>query len=71
MTPTRRIVEVAGQQAMSLAERVPGYRSEAVQTLVQVLQLQAEALGPQTRRDRVQRLLGDLATRTLTKGGEK
>jgi lipase chaperone LimK len=71
MTPTRRIVDVAGQQAQLLTERVPGYRSEAVKALVQVIQLQQEGLGPQSRRDRVQKLLGDLGTKVLIQDGDQ
>lgn len=70
MTSTRRIVEVAGQQAQLLDEPTPGFRAQAVTTLLDVIRLQGEGVGPQARRDRTLKLVADLGTKVLLGGGE-
>lgn len=61
-----RVVEVARQQALQLPERMPGFRGEAVVTLIKIIKEQDEGVSNMRRKQGVQKLASDLGTAVLS-----
>jgi hypothetical protein len=70
MMSTKRIVEVAGETALTISERVPGYRVALVRALVDAIQVQVEGLSDKGRRDKIGKVVEGLGSRIATEQGE-
>lgn len=57
MSTSKRIIEVAGQQATHIHERYPGYRRDLVQRLVDIVAKQGEGLSNRLRRERISEII--------------
>ena len=69
MMSSKRIVEVAGEKATLIEERIDGYRSELVRTLVSIIQTQHEGLSDKGRKDRVAKIVEALGATVASKSG--
>ena len=67
---SRRIVEVAGEKALMITERVPGYRAQLVRGLIDVIQVQSEGLSDKGRRDKIGKVVEGLGSRVAAELGE-
>ena len=70
MMSTKRIVEVAGQKALMITERVPGYRGQLVRALIDTILAQSEEVSEKGRRDRVTKVVEGLGSRVSAELGE-
>lgn len=70
MMSTKRIVEVAGERASMIAERVPGYRGLLVRALIDAIQVQGEGLSEKGRRDKIGKVVEGLGSRVAAERGE-
>jgi len=66
---TRRIAEVAGEKAVTITVRAPGYRADLVRALVEVLQVQREGLSEKGRREKVGKVVEGLGSRVAAERG--
>jgi hypothetical protein len=66
----KRIVEVAGQRAQLLDERMPGYRADAVRAVIEILQLQGAGHSDKGRRERAGHVIEALADKVAAKKGQ-
>ena len=66
---TKRLIEVAGEEAMRIDERYPGYRLELVRCLIQVTSTQDEGLSDKGRRDKVFRIVEALGGKVAAGAG--
>ena len=64
MLSTERIRDVAGQKAIDIEERYPGYRIDLVTRLVEILRKQGEGLNPRYRRTDVLAIVEAFAKQT-------
>jgi hypothetical protein len=62
----RRVVEVAGEQALLTDERYTGYRAEVVRSLVQVIAAQAEGLSERGRREKIGKVVEALGIKVAS-----
>jgi len=67
---TKRIVEVAGEKALMITERVPGYRGQLVRALIDTILAQSEEVSDKGRRDRVTKVVEGLGSRVSAELGE-
>lgn len=65
---TKRIVEVAGNQALLREERYGGYRADLVRCLVDVIAAQSEGRSEKGRREKVANLVSALGSRVGARG---
>jgi len=70
MMSTKRIVEVAGEKALMITERVPGYRGQLVRALIDTILAQSEEVSDKGRRDRVTKVVEGLGSRVSAELGE-
>ena len=70
MMSTKRIVEVAGEKALMVTERVPGYRGQLVRALIDTILAQSEEVSDKGRRDRVTKVVEGLGSRVSAELGE-
>ena len=70
MMSTKRIVEVAGEKALMVTERVPGYRGQLVRALIDTILAQSEGLSDKGRRDRITKVVEGLGSRVSAELGE-
>lgn len=70
MMSNRRIVEVAGERALIITERVPGYRADLVRALVKTIQMQREGLSEKGRRDKIGKVVEGLGNQVAAKLGD-
>lgn len=70
MMSTKRIVEVAGEKALMITERVPGYRGQLVRALIDTILAQSEEVSEKGRRDRVTKVVEGLGSRVSAELGE-
>ena len=65
MLSNDRIREVAGQKAVDIEERYPGYRVDLVTRLVEILRKQGEGLSDRNRRSDVLGIIEAFAKQTV------
>jgi len=65
----KRLVDVAGQQAMLIDEKRPGYRADLVRCLTEVIAVQAEGGSDRGRRDKVSRIVEALGSKIAAEKG--
>ena len=70
MMSSKRIVDVAGEKALTITERVPNYRSQLVRALVEAIQVQREGLSEKGRREKIGKVVEGLGSRIAAELGE-
>lgn len=67
MISGKRIVDVAGQQATTVAERYAGYREDLVRCLVTIVSTQSEGLSDRGRREQVGKVIDAFGSKVANK----